>query len=189
MDVALRQPLWLAFSDLFLDTDVRLNYPHIARAIAQSPFANPELQSIFQNEVAPIVEQNLFDIAGDWAGFPDDWLFAEITRRGSAPYQLRSDVLKHFHAVVALAQHVRGLSPENLEVRLKTWRILANLYLYREPPLPPGLPPDAEAIFRQEIQPAYGPSALAYQRHNPDLYPTLAEVQLNWSAWAALRLS
>ena len=189
MDVALRQPLWLALSDLFLDTDVRLNYPHIARAIAQSPFSDLELQSIFQNEVAPIVEQNLFDIVGDWAGFPDDWLFAEITRRGSAPYQLRSDVLKHFHAVLALAQHVRGLSPVDLEVRLQIWHLLADLYLYREPPLPPGLPPDAEAIFRQEIQLAYGPSALAYQHHNPDLYPTLAEVELNWSARGAVRLS
>ncbi len=68
--------------------------------------------------VAPIVEPNLFSIADDWAGFPDDWLFSQITRRGSASYQLRSDVLQEF-------QTVPGLSPQYLESRLNTWHLLA----------------------------------------------------------------
>jgi len=183
MDVSLRQPLWLALSDLFLDTDVRLNYPSTARAIAQSPYSGVELEAIFRNEVAPIVESNLFEIAGDWAGFPDDWLFAAILQRGAQPYKLRSNVGQHFAAVLTLARPLRGLSPEAMQVRLGAWRILANLYLFREPALPPSLPSDAEAIFRQEIQPAYSSSALSFQRHNPGLYPTLAEVELNWSKW------
>jgi hypothetical protein len=183
MDLSIRQPVWLALSDLFLDTDVRLNYPSTACALAQSPYSDPELQVIFRDEVAPIVEPNLFEIAGDWAGFPEDWLFASILQRGAQPYRLRSDAGQHLDAVLALAQPLRRLTPEAVEARLNTWRILANLYLYRTPALPPSLPPDAEAILRQEIQPAYSPSAVAYQRHNADVYPTLAEVELNWSHW------
>lgn len=188
MDLSIRQPVWLALSDLFLDTDVRLNYPSTARALAQSPYSDPELQVIFRDEVAPIVEPNLVEIAGDWAGFPEDWLFATILKRGPQPYRLRSDAGKHLDAVLALAHPLRRLSPEAIEARLNTWRVLANLYLYRTPTLPSNLAPDAGTIFRQEIQPAYCPTAAAYQRHQPAIYPSSEEVEQNWAAWAAVLL-
>ena len=62
--IAERRDVWIALSDLFLDTDVRLSYPYIARVLAASPYSTNELALIFQNEVAPAVESNLFEVAG-----------------------------------------------------------------------------------------------------------------------------
>ena len=70
--IAARRAVWIAQTDLFLDTDVRLHYAHLAYVAANSPFSLAELESIFRDEVAPVFEYNLMDIAGEWAMFADD---------------------------------------------------------------------------------------------------------------------
>lgn len=185
-----RHPVWLALSDLFLDTDSRLSFPYIARALAESPFSDDELEAIFQNEVAPAVEFNLFDIAGEWAGFDEAWLIAEITKRPPKPYKLRTPDTHHeLQAVLGLAHHLRRLPVDARPQRIEAWHLLAKLYLNRTCPPPPELAAfalsatDLNAIFRLEIEPAYRPFAASYQRHAPSLYPSPDEVEANWSAW------
>jgi hypothetical protein len=185
-----RHPVWLALSDLFLDTDTRLSFPYIARTLAASPFTDDELEAIFQNEVAPAVEFNLFDIAGEWAGFGEEWLIATINRRGPKPYQLRSPGTHHeFQAALGLAHHLRRIPEDARPARLEAWRLLAKLYLNRECPPPPELtslpysPAELTTLFRLEVEPAYRPFAASYRRHAPSLYPSPEEVEANWSAW------
>jgi len=184
-----RHSVWLALSDLFLDTDSRLSFPYIARTLAAAPFSDDELETIFQNEVAPAVEFNLFDIAGEWAGFDEAWLIAEIIRRPPQPYKLRSPDTHHeFQAVLGLTHHLRRLPEDARPIRIEAWRLLAKLYLQRQCSPPPELtslpfsPAELTAIFRLEVEPAYRPFAASYRRHAPSLYPSPEEVEGNWSA-------
>jgi len=76
-----RRPVWRGLSDLFLDThytkeDVR----RMGALLAQSPFTLAELDEIFLWEVYPACRSNPFAIAGEWAGFDDQWLEARILR-------------------------------------------------------------------------------------------------------------
>ena len=74
--------VWSAISDLFLDTETRWYLARTAWVCVQSGQSWEQIDHIYQHQVAPIVGPNLFDIAGDWAGFPDDWLFAQIRTHG-----------------------------------------------------------------------------------------------------------
>ncbi|GGZ31055.1 hypothetical protein C8J23_11374 [Shewanella chilikensis] len=74
----IRQAVWSALSDLFLDTDVTLHYPGIIRVCALSPYSLKELEHILYREVAPVCGPNLFDVCGEWAGFDEQWLKEQI---------------------------------------------------------------------------------------------------------------
>jgi len=78
--IKLRKPVWVAFSDLFLDTDVTLIYGDIAQVCADSEYSAAELKEILFEEVAPVVSGNLMSIAGEWAAFNEDWLVKQITK-------------------------------------------------------------------------------------------------------------
>lgn len=65
-----RQDVWYEMSDLFLDTefDERAR-SHMANRLAMSPFSIIELQTIMEDEVAPILHVNLLCVAGQWGMF------------------------------------------------------------------------------------------------------------------------
>ena len=107
-----RKSVWLALSDLFLDTDVTVNYDYITRVCAESLFTIDELEMILKCEVAPVVLPNLSNITGEWIGFNEDWLIRKIANRKpkkSIPLQkihkylsilgLQSDTDKHWLAI------------------------------------------------------------------------------------------
>jgi hypothetical protein len=66
---------------LFLDTDVSLDRERRARILAASPYGVSELETILADEVFPVCIWNLFVVAGEWAGFDEEWLAAKITKR------------------------------------------------------------------------------------------------------------
>ena len=80
-----RRPVWLALSDLFLDTDVNLFREANARTLAASPYSMDELDRILREEVYPVCSFNLTLVAGEWAGFDADWLERRILRGGPPP--------------------------------------------------------------------------------------------------------
>ena len=84
-DLACRRPVWLALSDLFLDTDVQLLRAHNTRSLAGSPYSLDELDAILREEVYPAREFNLAQVAGEWAGFGADWLERRILCGGPPP--------------------------------------------------------------------------------------------------------
>lgn len=80
-----RQPVWEALSDLYLDTDIGDGYAAIARVLARSPYSLDMLWRILRDEVHPLLSHNLRSVAGEWAGFPPEWLLPAIRKRLALP--------------------------------------------------------------------------------------------------------
>lgn len=82
-DVERRRPVWLALSDLFLDTELdEADLCRIGDSLARTPFGVDELELMLFRDVYPVCIRNLSSFAGEWAGFNPAWLEAEILRRG-----------------------------------------------------------------------------------------------------------
>lgn len=76
-----RRPIWLALSELFLDTEVRPSIPYAALACLESGYGDAELERIWVREVSPVLRANLMSPAGVWAGFDAEWMERRILRR------------------------------------------------------------------------------------------------------------
>jgi hypothetical protein len=84
LDLAARRPVWIALSELFLDTTLDSgDLDRIARALARAPYSLDELDQILLWEVSPACGLNLYSIAGEWAAFNPAWLESRILRRPS----------------------------------------------------------------------------------------------------------
>ena len=64
----------------------------IAEVMKSSGYSQDELRDIYLFEVAPVVFPNLLSVAGEWAGFDEEWLFTEIAKRA----RRRSLILRAF---------------------------------------------------------------------------------------------
>lgn len=73
-----RIPVWMALSDLYLDTDVALLRDHIADTLAASPYPIDALHEMLMYDVHPALYLNLMSVAGEWAGFDQAWLVERI---------------------------------------------------------------------------------------------------------------
>jgi hypothetical protein len=77
-----RLKLWRALSDLFLDTEIdETTYAYIARVVLETGYTVQEAQDILWGEVFPVLHLNLKSVAGEWAGWPDDWLLERLSVR------------------------------------------------------------------------------------------------------------
>jgi hypothetical protein len=103
---ASRVPVWLALSELYLDTDVSAFHADITRTLAASPYSLEALQAILFDEVHPALHTNLLQVAGEWAGFDEDWLLA------------------HLHAVCARPLWRRRLSRLSLGLVRDDWHAI-----------------------------------------------------------------
>lgn len=84
-DLDQRRPVWMALSDLFLDTDPTLAHDYIVRVLAASSYSLEELDAILREEVQPACGFNLSLVAGEWAGFAADFLEKRILCGGPPP--------------------------------------------------------------------------------------------------------
>lgn len=76
-----RRPLWMALSELWLDTELSdADLERIARTMADSGLIIEELRQVYLVEVAPVVSPNLLTVTGEWDGFDEEWLCARIVR-------------------------------------------------------------------------------------------------------------
>ena len=82
-ELELRRPLWIALSDLYLDTEP--DWERVAALCATSPFEISALRRILFDEVHPVVHLNLWSTAGVWDGFDQDWLVESILSRKRRP--------------------------------------------------------------------------------------------------------
>jgi hypothetical protein len=81
-DIANRQPVWAAFSELYLDTELSAgDSERIAETLSRSPYAMETLEHILFAEVHPICVTNLLQVAGIWNGFDSNLLQQRILRR------------------------------------------------------------------------------------------------------------
>ena len=78
-DETRRRPVWVALADLYLDTELQEDdLQRIAAVCAASGFSWPEIQQINYNEVAPALWFNTQELAGEWAGWDEEWLIERI---------------------------------------------------------------------------------------------------------------
>jgi hypothetical protein len=69
-----RVPLWMALADLFLDTEDALFITNVAKVANRNGFILSEVDTILRWEVRPALYHNLLSVAGEWAGWEEDWL-------------------------------------------------------------------------------------------------------------------
>ncbi|WP_339482264.1 MULTISPECIES: DUF7079 family protein [unclassified Pseudomonas] len=75
-----RLKTWQALSSLFLDTEIDdLTYNYIARVVLETHYSPKEIHNILWNEVFPVLEANLRSVAGEWAGWTDEWLLEHLS--------------------------------------------------------------------------------------------------------------
>ncbi len=110
-EIARRLPVWSALSDTFLDTELdEQNYHHIAELISQAGYSKQELETIYRAEVEPAFSFNLLDVAGEWAGWPEEVVRERVlASRKSAEGQARPRIMLPGHVKSEWAKISRAL--------------------------------------------------------------------------------
>lgn len=74
-EILSRKIVWGALSNFYLDTELDDNdYTYITKILQQSNYSLEELKDIDLFEVFPVLQINLLNVAGEWAGFNEEWL-------------------------------------------------------------------------------------------------------------------
>lgn len=113
-DDAARIPVWIALSELYLDTEVEHFHDAIAATLAASPFDLEELHAMLMHDVHPVLFTNLMAPAGVWDGFDEAWLVERIRarggsrRRGIAQWCFRGEMQTQWAAVAAKVTALRA---------------------------------------------------------------------------------
>ncbi len=100
-------PLWVAFSDLFLDTEITdSDLRYIATVIKESSFSPEEVIEILWLEVFPALCDNLRIVAGEWAGFDEKWLKERVLGVKSGSIAAFSDYgILSVNQVISITEH------------------------------------------------------------------------------------
>jgi hypothetical protein len=187
-DLAARRPVWLALAELFLDTDVRFGYVAVAAALAESTYSLEELRRILDDEVTPALQGNLLQMAGEWAGFDEEWMVEQVSARVGKRRWLPAFVntSPDWRAVAGLVSLLRALPDDDARKRrASAWRALLPLFLMRDlrTAAASGCSVKEEAlIFREELWPLMIESVRALA--DGKVYPDEADVEANWSRWS-----
>jgi hypothetical protein len=89
-DIEIRKPVWIALSEFYLDTELTNDdFDRIATVFQKSGLTLKDLKEIDLFEVFIFLQPNLLSVAGDWAGFNEDWLLTECEKR----YRRRKNLL------------------------------------------------------------------------------------------------
>jgi hypothetical protein len=74
-----RHLVWMALGELYLDTELSAHaLQHMAKVLAASGYTWAEIKAINYDEVAPALWFNVQDVAGEWAGWDEEWLVKRI---------------------------------------------------------------------------------------------------------------
>lgn len=81
-DVENRLPVWRAFSELFIDTELSdRDYLHIAKVCIGSPYSMKDLEEILFRETWSAFSLNLYSMAGNWTGWGDDFIQSQVLKK------------------------------------------------------------------------------------------------------------
>jgi hypothetical protein len=94
-EIARRLPLWVAMSELFLDTEPdSKDYISIAELIEEIDYTACEAETIFMNDVAPAFLANLLSVAGEWQGWSESFVRERVlAKRGARLEKMFSRLL------------------------------------------------------------------------------------------------
>ena len=129
-------------SDLYLDTEIRDGLPLLALEMLESDFDLPELEQIFKFEVTPVVYTNMLQVAGEWAGFDDTWLFQAIRahlprtlerlrrdpKKLAGQYRKQGLADKDWQATLGFYSLLQTLASDARASRISVWAALARFY-------------------------------------------------------------
>lgn len=74
-DLEQRRPVWSVLSELYLDTELdESDHERICSVLARSKYSVGQLEEILYRELHPVLFGNLLSVAGEWAGFDEQWL-------------------------------------------------------------------------------------------------------------------
>ena len=187
-----RRPVWIALSELFLDTDVRIWYAAIAATLADSPYSEDELRMILDHELTPVLQANLLQVAGEWAAFDEEWLVEEAARRRGKRRLLPAlvNLDDDWRALSFLLGRLRALPDAAARSRrLAAWNALLPLLLSKDPawrPPPEGVTPaELDAAFQDDLAPALREQARKLAVQDAATYPSLSEIDSNWRRYRA----
>ncbi|KWV93057.1 hypothetical protein [Erythrobacter sp. YT30] len=81
-EIARRLPVWAILSEAFQDTELEdSDYDRMARELAQSGYYADEVEHIYRREVAPAFCVNMLSAAGEWRGWPDDFIKKRVLQK------------------------------------------------------------------------------------------------------------
>lgn len=81
-DILQRQPIWIALSEFYLDTELdEHDLKRIAQVFKASGLNLQAVKDIDRYEVFPVLQSNLFRVAGNWSGFDPVLLTEACTKR------------------------------------------------------------------------------------------------------------
>ncbi|WP_299149199.1 hypothetical protein [uncultured Tateyamaria sp.] len=106
-----REQVWVAMSQMFLDSDLANMLDAPARVLAASPFDLEDLDRILLHEVYPVCGWNLYAPAGNWTGFD----VADLVARISAQKAGRTPLLWLWMPV--RRRNMRAMLPQWPEMR------------------------------------------------------------------------
>ncbi len=77
-------------ADTFLDTELTPDgYRHIADVIVKARYSAAEAETIYREDVAPAFAANLMSVAGEWAGWSEDYVRERVLeKRGSRVWMI-----------------------------------------------------------------------------------------------------
>ena len=106
-DAQARAAVWITLCDLYLDTQMTAHaHEHMAQTLAASPYSIEALHRILVDEVHPALHANLMQVAGEWAGFDEEWLVARVREVCARPLwrrrlsRLSLDLVRHDWRIV-----------------------------------------------------------------------------------------
>ena len=99
-DLKRRRPVWSVLSELYLDTELdESDHERICSVLVRSKYSALQLEEILYRELHPVLFGNLLSVAGEWAGFDEQWLEQSILALKSRP---------RYYAIVPWKWMVRG---------------------------------------------------------------------------------
>lgn len=115
-EITRRKPVWIGLSDLFLDTDVSLVDARLSKTLKESGFDADEVEKKLREEVGPVFFTNLTVVAGEWAGWPDEWIVSEVTK-----YLSKAEVLRIAQKLLSKPVVDQLVKSDWLRVKTLTW--------------------------------------------------------------------
>ncbi len=85
-----RKKIWIELSEFYLDIELTSeDFDRISKTFLESGIELSEIKRIDLIEVFPLLQLNLLSAAGEWAGFDEEWLIAECTKK----YNRRKNII------------------------------------------------------------------------------------------------
>lgn len=101
-NLIIRRQIWLVLSELYLDTELdNTDFDRIISALKQTKLSLAAIKNIDLYEVFPLLQTNLLSVAGEWAGFDQEWLYENCEKNytkshKSSMYRTRVKLYNYF---------------------------------------------------------------------------------------------